>query len=296
MRIFQAFNWKLKDVTDNVPMIASQNFTHVLISPIQKCKEGLEWWTLYQPVDFIIGNRTGTKEDLITLATTCRKYGIELMVDVVFAHVSNLSAEQPNKPSLQVASYIRNNESLFRECRNIENWNDRWQLTHWNIGLAGIDTTNDWWIDMCISYLKELMLCGARSFRFDATRHIDPYFFQRIKAELLDPYQLTAIGEVLNCSEYEIDLYSKYLLVLTNCTGGDINRVVKFNCSHDSELNEDSNGFSRQLSEEQIFRDYIEMTKWYKNTMIYPRAFSERWKCEDVKFANLNFVNSNFTN
>ena len=87
--IFHAFNWDIKAIIENLLDIKKANFTAIQISPIQKCKQGDEWWKLYQCLSFSeIGNRLGTEEDLIELTKRANELDIKIIVDLVINHVA----------------------------------------------------------------------------------------------------------------------------------------------------------------------------------------------------------------
>ncbi len=95
------------------------------------------------------------------------------------------------------------------------------------------------------------------------------------------------MSEVINTTEELINAFSEYGLVLTNTTNCDHNKIVTFASSHDSDLNNGDMGYTRDLDESIIVKDYIELTKYYPNTLYFPRAFSDIWKQEDIRLANL---------
>ena len=67
-RILSLFDCPLKDVKRLLPIISNQGFNVVQVSPLQKNKNDTDdWWLLYQPLGFEIGNRIGNKESLYDL-------------------------------------------------------------------------------------------------------------------------------------------------------------------------------------------------------------------------------------
>lgn len=90
-RILSLFDCPLKDVKRLLPIIKEQGFNVVQVSPLQRNKTDNtdEWWLLYQPLGFDIGNKIGTKEELYDLCQEARRYGIHIIVDTVINHVAN---------------------------------------------------------------------------------------------------------------------------------------------------------------------------------------------------------------
>ena len=97
------------------------------------------------------------------------------------------------------------------------------------------------------------------------------------------------MGEVLNCSPWEIEQYSNInsmMKVLTNVGHGEHYKKVVFAESHDTFLNTDGNGYTRHLTEDVVVKDYIELCKVYDNVLYYTRPFSDMWKSDQVRYAN----------
>ena len=91
--ILQAFNWKYSDIKDNMSGIANSGFKVVQTSPVQQPKNGgPNWYSFYQPVSFSIGTNSplGTKQELKDLCDEAEKYGVAIIVDIVFNHMANV--------------------------------------------------------------------------------------------------------------------------------------------------------------------------------------------------------------
>lgn len=93
--ILHAWNWSFDQIKKALPKIAEAGFTAVQTSPAQPNKDGdnvsdtSRWWKFYQPTDFTIGNKLGSKADLTELCEEADKYGIKIIVDVVANHLAN---------------------------------------------------------------------------------------------------------------------------------------------------------------------------------------------------------------
>ena len=96
------------------------------------------------------------------------------------------------------------------------------------------------------------------------------------------------MSEVINTTEELINAFSEYGLVLTNTTNCDHNKIVTFASSHDTDLNDGDMGYTRNLDESIIVRDYIELTKYYPNTLYFRRSFCNWWICNDIRNAYKN--------
>lgn len=297
MRILHCFRWKLKDVIDNLQYIKNQNFDTILITPVQPHKEinkdyiNEEWWKYYQPLDFTIGNDLGSKEDLKELAKECSKLNIKLIIDVVLNHVANENYDDliPNE---NVNPIIKNNKWFYKEHKRIHNWDNEYENTHYCPNLPSLNLDNWELQDIIKKFLDELIECGVNGFRVDSAKHIGLprngiSFYNRI----IKPYfnkGIIIMSEVINTTEELINAFSEYGLVLTNTTNCDHNKIVTFASSHDSDLNDGDMGYTRNLDESIIVRDYIELTKYYPNTLYFPRSFSDWWRCNGIRISNKN--------
>ena len=113
-RILSLFDCPLKDVKRLLPIISNQGFNVVQVSPLQKNKNDTDdWWLLYQPLGFEIGNRIGNKEALYDLCLEAGRYGISIVVDSVINHVANKSDIEFLEPHPNVDSELLYNNDCF---------------------------------------------------------------------------------------------------------------------------------------------------------------------------------------
>lgn len=288
-RILHCFNWKIQDIKKSLNIIKDCGFTSILVSPLQKCKydDNKCWWGLYQPYgnssDYI-GNSLGSKNDLKELCDESHKYEIKIIQDIVTAHTANDDYNEL-KPNDKVDKNLTNNKWFWKEKRNIENWNDMWQVKNLCMHLPGLDLSNYELQDIIITMLDEYKRIGINGFRVDAAKNISFSFFRRVMNRYKSEYNM---AEVINEPN---DMLNKYIElginVLTNVTGGDHYKKIVFSESHDSYLNTDNNGYTRNTPEYIINRDYYELCKQYPNTIYYTRPFSDSWKSSIVREANL---------
>ena len=288
MRVLHLFNWRLEDIEKELWKISEQGFDAIQINPIQPLKEeGLkQWWMSYQVTGFSIGNYFGLKEDLIRLCLQAEKCGIKIIADVVCNHM----AQDSNGglfPHEKVDWKIRNRSDFWREARNIENYQDRYQVTHYCMGLPGLNLGNHDLQDIIIDFLNELIDCGVAGFRFDAAKHIalpeeGCDFWPRV-IYCLKKYGIIVYGEILFTENQLVDKYSQFIGVLTNNGGPNGNRVIFFEESHDSYYDFK---YTRDIDSMEIARRYQSLANNYDNTLFYARPFDETWKSEVVKQAN----------
>jgi len=292
-KIFQAFNWRISDIIDNLRKIASQGFTIIQVSPLQGTKQWIgPWWIYYQPTNFRIGNFLGNENDLRELCEKANEYGIRIIVDVVFNHVAN-AGDGLNSfiPHENVDPSIRNNPNFFHERRGIENYNDRWQVTHWGINLPDLNTSNEELQFIMIRYLHDLLGCGVKGFRFDAAKHIElpddfdgsnfwPMILSGLKGRDLFVY-----GEVIMADKETVDRYTKYINVGTDGYGSDKNKLILWSFSHDEDLtfNKLSN-----LTRDMTINEWSNLLQDNKEShvLFYPRQFDDTWTDNRIREIN----------
>ena len=54
--VIHMFNKHVSEITSMLEQIASNCYTHILISPVNMCNKGPEWWCRYHPMSYQIGS------------------------------------------------------------------------------------------------------------------------------------------------------------------------------------------------------------------------------------------------
>lgn len=236
--ILHCCEWKLEAVDSNLKIIKNAGYTAILVGPIQKCKEGWEWWKLYQPYGFSIGNKLGSKEDLKRLCDHARFLGIKIILDVVVDHVA--SDEKLNLvPHEKVDSKLRDNIYFWKPAIEISNWNDRNQVINLCPGLPTLNLSNYELQDMIKEFFNELLNIGICGLRIDSAKSISlpeengNHFFSRVIKPINE--RIYIMSELIFVDEKLLDMYSKYTKVLTeNQNYHNKERLCTFSESHDS--------------------------------------------------------------
>lgn len=247
--ILHAWDWRFKDIKSNLKQIAKAGYTSVQVSPVQPNKDGnfdtnYDWWKLYQPIDFEIGNVLGTKEEFKDMCMEAHRYGIKIIVDVVTNHLANENGNGNHAKwdrNHNIPSYIRENDSFWQDesfgAFNNDD-NDRTSMTQGAIGMPGLNTANKQLQEIIINFLNEMQDLGADGFRFDAAKHIGlptdeisndywPTIINGIKNKKADAF---VYGEILNECATDIQNYSKYMKVTDNVYGWNVLDAV-INCN-----------------------------------------------------------------
>lgn len=163
--ILHCFDWKYTDIEAELENIQKAGFTAVQTSPAQANYTGsTSWSTLYRPRDTEIGpNTLGTKAELQALCTAAHKLGLKVIVDVVANHTDGTLD--------WVADYWKNTD-LYHTLGSVSNWNDRYQVTHGEIGMKDLKTEDSRVYSKFKTYVQALKAIGVDGCRWDAAKHI----------------------------------------------------------------------------------------------------------------------------
>lgn len=293
MRILSLFNCKLQDIKGVLPLVKEQGFDAIQISPLQRTKDegSTEWWMLYQPINFEIGNKIGSKEDLIELCEEARRNGLIIVADTVFNHLAGNDNTGSLKPHPDCDKDLLFEPDCWKERKPITNWDDRYQVTHYCMGLPGLNPENTIVQQKVINMLNEYADLGVDGFRFDAAKSIalpdeGCDFFKNVTYNI-NRWMPIIYGEVLFADKQLIERYAKYMKVLTNSEANNKEDVIKYIENKDSFLSKDL-GWTRNWSVDRINNEYFQLTGSYPNTLFYDREGQDQgqWKKELIKRAN----------
>lgn len=296
MRILSLFDCPLKDITNVIPIIKEQGFDVVQISPLQPTKkEGSEyWWNLYQPLNFEIGNRIGSKEDLQKLCEVANEYGVYVVADTVVNHLASANNTGSLMPHPEVDHEILTNPDCWKERIQLTDWYSRFQVTNYCMGLPGLNPNNKLVQEKIIKMLNEYISLGVQGFRFDAAKSIalpeeGCDFFKEITYNL-DRWLPIIYGEVLFSNDEEIRKYSQYMKVLTTNDVPDYlnDKVIKFVENKDSYLSGEL-GWTKEWKTHDIIKEYKNLNSRYENTLYYARNYTNdwfEWMSPSIKEAN----------
>ena len=288
MRILHLFEWKLKDIKNNLHIIKEQGFDSVQITPIQpnKFNDSIPWWGYYQPIDFKIGNQTGTKDELVELCSKARELNINIIADVVLNHVA--SDDFGNIiPHYKVNKELVNRKDFWKVSERITDWNNREEVINKTMGLPTFDLSNHDLQDIIINFLNELIVCGVIGFRFDAAKQCKlpsegSDFWIRVIDSIKDRIIMN-YAEIIYSEKNLLEEYAKYINVLTDGHIDNTNKLVTFFESHDT-YNEF--GFTRNMTDEMRVDEYRVLCNRFKNTIFYARPYDKLWMSKDINKIN----------
>ncbi|MCQ7582460.1 alpha-amylase family glycosyl hydrolase, partial [Salmonella enterica] len=165
--ILHCFDWKMQDVKSELANIAAAGFGAVQLSPLQRTVSGSDtWYDAYRPYDFAFKQSVfGSADDLKALCVEADKYGVKVVVDVVFNHVDSKGYHDSWWDS----------SGRTRSEGDID-YNSRYSITHGQLGGAGgYPDCNSESADVAArakEYVEFLKGCGVDGIRFDAAKHV----------------------------------------------------------------------------------------------------------------------------
>ena len=192
--ILQCFNWTLAQIKAELPNIAAAGFTSVQTSPLQAHDGRNQWYWLYQPTGFTIGNELGSYSDLQSLCTEADKYGIKIIVDVVANH---LAGSNSGTLANSVESSLKKSE-YFHNLGAGSDWDNRYEVTQKNIGMPDLNSESTAVQGFVAAMITKLQDAGVDGIRWDAAKHIalpseDCGFWAR-----MGQFDLYQYGEILD--------------------------------------------------------------------------------------------------
>lgn len=276
--IFQALNWRLKDIKNSLEEIKKAGFNTVQTSPLQGIKENNgHFWIYYQPVNYKIGNPLGSREELKDLCAAAEEIGIDIIVDVVFHHIANY---MHNDISDKVDPEIRNIKDLWYDTSftDIRDYNSGWESTHLSLGgLPALNLSSKELRKLQFNYLINLRECGVNGARFDTLKHLayENGYFEEMRETVGSEFINNSYGECIDCSHEILNFYQQFIKCGTNIgvSKEDANLVL-WVYSHD-----DENTFGKRMNDDIINNEFRFLRDNYKaDILYYARRFNDAWK------------------
>jgi alpha-amylase len=284
------FQWKLKDIINELDTVKLVGYDAIQISPLQGCKDdGNEFWKLYQPTHMsLVGSKQiGTKEDLIELCSEAKKRDIKIIADVVLRHTAGVN-DGRLIPHEIVDKRLTDNPYFWTNAQNTTDYKSREKAITRAFGMPMLDYNNWDLQDIYIKFLDELREAGCDGFRIDMGKHFGlkeegSVFWERV----FDRYSsLFNYAECLECDKNLLDKYTKFINVITDYyLPTDNSKAVVYMMSHDTE---ETWGFTKRMKDNDIIREWKNLLNDNKEShvLFYIRSWSDLWKNEEIKRIN----------
>ncbi|MGZ3098792.1 alpha-amylase [Streptomyces sp. H62] len=206
------FEWNFASVArECTRTLGPAGYGYVQVSPPAEHIQGGQWWTSYQPVSYKIAGRLGDRAAFKNMVDTCHAAGVKVVADAVVNHMSAGSGTGTGGSSYGKYDYPGLYSSYdFDDCRSqISDYRDRYNVQHCElVGLADLDTGEDYVRGKIAGYLNDLLSLGVDGFRVDAAKHIPAADLANIKSRLSNPgvywkhEVIFGAGEAVQPTEY----------------------------------------------------------------------------------------------
>ncbi|OEJ51311.1 glycosidase [Streptomyces agglomeratus] len=206
------FEWKFDSVAKECTRtLGPAGYGFVQVSPPQEHIQGGQWWTSYQPVSYKIAGRLGDRAAFANMVSACHAAGVKVIADSVINHMAAGNGTGTGGSSYEKYNYPGTYAGAdMDDCRsNITNYGDRGNVQNCElVGLADLDTGEDYVRGRIAAYLNDLLSLGVDGFRIDAAKHMPAADLANIKTRLNNPgvyWKHEAIhgaGEAVSPGEY----------------------------------------------------------------------------------------------
>lgn len=200
----QMFHWKWTDVASECKnWLGPQGYGGVQISPPSSAQEGVNWYDIFQPVDYAdLNSKMGSDAELERMIHACHASGVRVYADVVINHLAAGSGTATNGANwdAETLSYPRFSAKHFHENCEIQRSDygtpgNRNAVTSCRLsGLPDLNTADSYVQAQIQNYLNSLINLGIDGFRIDAAKHIE---LSDLKSILNGVRATTAVGEKL---------------------------------------------------------------------------------------------------
>ena len=287
MTISHMFQWGVKDITKVIPQLVDQGFTHFQFGPIFRCKEGWEYWKLYQPLGPEIGNAYCTYDDLVELSKECEKYGIIGIVDIVLRQLGGGDSFDTRYQCHPLANQtLANNPEFWMDNGEVygdECDNNRWKQVNCKFGVPCFNYYNPrLWDEYYEPMLRKIRDLGF-GVRLDMAKHIalpeeGCDLIPKI-AEMFDG--LPFYGECINLKPEYLEKYSKYMLLLIADYEPfwDSDKTVRFFESHDTYYSPEMGRYTMHMSDQERLDAWMRVSTKFKNKIFFVRPM-----CQDTHY------------
>ncbi|MFG2680500.1 carbohydrate-binding module family 20 domain-containing protein [Streptomyces sp. NPDC048392] len=206
------FEWDFDSVAQACTgTLGPAGYGFVQVSPPQEHIQGGQWWTSYQPVSYRIAGRLGDRAQFKSMVDTCHAAGVKVVADSVINHMSAGSGTGTGGSAYTKYRYpgLYSSNDLDNCTSQISDYGNRFNVQECElVGLADLDTGEDYVRGRIAGYLDDLLSLGVDGFRIDAAKHMAAGDLADIKSRLSKPgvyWKHEAIhgaGEAVSPAEY----------------------------------------------------------------------------------------------
>ena len=184
--ILHVWSWDFPTIAENMRQIADAGYTMIQTSPVQQsyAPEGSgkkifdenvtegNWYYYYQPTAWKIGNNIlGTREQMVQMMDSAKKYNVDVIVDVLPNH----TAFDIDEVDAEFVNAVGGRDKLYHSngLQPVRDYNDRLECTLWAAGaLPDVNTENPDFQKYYLEFVNDLLGLGVKGFRYDTAKHI----------------------------------------------------------------------------------------------------------------------------
>ncbi|GLY79430.1 carbohydrate-binding module family 20 domain-containing protein [Actinoallomurus iriomotensis] len=195
--IANLFEWNWPSVAaECTNVLGPQGYGAVQVAPPEDSltRDGHPWWEVYQPGDYDVNSRMGTRQQFTSMVQACHAAGVKVYADAVINHMTGQGSTTYGGRSFSKYSYpgIYSSADFHdypADCPEsddqIHNWNDFTEVTKCELSsLSDLRTETDHVRSEIAGYLDDLLGLGVDGFRVDAAKHIGSPDLKAIESRL----------------------------------------------------------------------------------------------------------------
>ncbi len=203
------FEWSWQDIaTECEDYLGPEGYAAVQVSPPNEHIQGDQWWTRYQPVSYQLDSRGGSRAEFIDMIERCQAQGVSIYVDAIINHMASGSGTGVAGNVFGAKQYLNYSPQDFHATCAISDYGNRSQVQNCElVGLADLDTSQNYVQTTLANYLNDLQNLGVAGFRFDASKHMAAADIQGVMSKVTgSPFVFQEVidqgGEAIGASEY----------------------------------------------------------------------------------------------
>ncbi|WP_328772145.1 alpha-amylase [Streptomyces sp. NBC_00286] len=185
------FEWNFDSVAKEcASTLGPAGYGYVQVSPPAEHIQGAQWWTSYQPVSYAIAGRLGSTGDFTDMVAACHSAGVKVVVDTVINHMAAGNGTGTGGSSYSKYDYpgLYSSNDLNDCTSRISDYTNRADVQNCELlGLADLDTGEEYVRSAVAGYMNKLLGYGVDGFRIDAAKHIPAGDLSAIKSRLSNP-------------------------------------------------------------------------------------------------------------
>jgi len=183
--IANLFEWNWPSVrAECTNVLGPAGYGAVQVAPPEDSlsRDGHPWWEVYQPADYDVGGRLGTRQQFADMVAACHAAGVKVYADAVINHMTGQGSTSYGGKSFGKYDYpglysSADFHAYPGDCPEsddqIHDYNNYTEVTECELSsLSDLRTESDHVRDTIAGYLNDLIGLGVDGFRVDAAKHI----------------------------------------------------------------------------------------------------------------------------